>query len=97
MADVLFGKVNLGGKLPVSFPQVLGQVPIYYNHEPTPPVRRHPEGHVALPRAFHDPRRVLVNHQGYRDLPTCAPLYELGFGLSYTSFSVTNLRLDRHR
>ena len=38
-----------------------------------------------------------MNHQGYRDLPTCAPLYELGFGLSYTSFSVTNLRLDRHR
>ena len=35
VADVLFGKVNPGGKLPVSFPRSLGQIPIYYNHEPT--------------------------------------------------------------
>ena len=51
VADVLFGKVNPGGKLPVSFPQRLGQVPIYYNHEPTGrPCDVDPEVQLALPR-----------------------------------------------
>jgi beta-glucosidase len=79
VADVLFGKVNPGGKLPVSFPQVLGQVPIYYNHEPT--------GRPC------DVTQKYVSR--YRDLPTCSPLYEFGYGLSYTTFSVSHLRLDR--
>jgi beta-glucosidase len=79
VADVLFGRVNPGGKLPVSFPQVLGQVPIYYNHEPT--------GRPCDVTQKYTSR--------YRDLPTCSPLYEFGYGLSYTTFSVTNLRLDR--
>jgi beta-glucosidase len=79
VADVLFGAVNPGGKLPVSFPQVVGQVPIYYNHEPT--------GRPC------DVTQKYVSR--YRDLPTCSPLYEFGYGLSYTTFAVTNLRVDR--
>ncbi|MFL6015553.1 MAG: beta-glucosidase BglX [Gaiellaceae bacterium] len=78
VADVLFGKVNPGGKLPVSFPRVLGQVPIYYNHEPT--------GRPCDTTFKWNSR--------YRDLPYCDPLYPFGFGLSYTTFSVTNLHLD---
>jgi beta-glucosidase len=79
VADVLFGKVNPGGKLPVSFPRVLGQVPIYYNHEPT-----------------GRPCDVTFKWNArYRDLAYCDPLYPFGFGLSYTTFSVTNLRLDK--
>ena len=78
VADVLFGTVNPGGKLPVSFPRVLGQVPIYYNHEPT--------GRPCDTTFKWNSR--------YRDLPYCDPLYPFGFGLSYTTFSVTNLHLD---
>jgi beta-glucosidase len=78
VADVLFGTVNPGGKLPVSFPRVLGQVPIYYNHEPT--------GRPCDTTFKWNSR--------YRDLPYCDPLYAFGFGLSYTTFSVTNLHLD---
>jgi beta-glucosidase len=78
VADVLFGRVNPGGKLPVSFPVTIGQVPIYYNHEPT--------GRPCDVTQKWDSR--------YRDLNTCAPLYPFGFGLSYTTFAVSNLRLS---
>ena len=78
VADVVFGKVNPGGKLPVSFPQRIGQVPIYYNHEPT--------GRPC------DVTQKYVSR--YRDLRSCDPLYPFGFGLSYTTFSITGLTLD---
>jgi beta-glucosidase len=78
VADVVFGKVNPGGKLPVTFPRRLGQVPIYYNHEPT--------GRPC------DPEQKYVSR--HRDIPSCAPLFEFGYGLSYTSFEVSDLKLS---
>jgi beta-glucosidase len=78
VADVLFGKVDPGGKLPVTFPRSVGQVPIYYNHEPT--------GRPCDTTSRFNSR--------YRDIVSCDPLYAFGFGLSYTSFSVSNLRLN---
>jgi beta-glucosidase len=78
VADVLFGKVNPGAKLPVSFPQSVGQIPIYYNHEPT--------GRPCDTTQKYNSR--------YRDLPTCAPLFAFGFGLSYTTFKIDNLQLS---
>jgi beta-glucosidase len=79
VADVLFGKVNPGGKLPVTFPRSLGQVPIYYNHEPT--------GRPCDVTQKYNSR--------YRDLASCDPLYAFGYGLSYTTFSVSGLSLSR--
>jgi beta-glucosidase len=78
VADVVFGKVNPGGKLPVSFPYRVGQVPIYYNHEPT--------GRPCN-------KDVKWNSQ-HRDIPSCSPLFEFGYGLSYTTFEVSNLQLS---
>ena len=77
VADVLFGKVNPGGKLPVSFPRRLGQVPIYYNHEQA--------GRPCNPDVKWNSR--------HRDIPSCSPLFEFGYGLSYTTFEVSDLRL----
>ena len=77
VADVLFGKVNPGGKLPVTFPHTVGQIPLYYNHENT--------GRPA------DPNNKFTSK--YLDAPV-TPLYEFGFGLSYTTFTVSNLHLS---
>jgi beta-glucosidase len=78
VADVVFGTVNPGGKLPVSFPYRVGQVPIYYNHEPA--------GRPC-------DKNVKWNSQ-HRDIPSCDPLFVFGHGLSYTTFDVSNLRLS---
>jgi beta-glucosidase len=80
IADVLFGTVNPGGKLPVSFPRSVGQVPIYYNHEPT-----------------GRPCDITFRwNSRYRDIKSCDPFYEFGFGLSYTTFELSNLTLTSH-
>jgi beta-glucosidase len=78
VADVVFGKVNPGGKLPVSFPRRLGQTPIYYNHEPT--------GRPCNPDVKWNSR--------YRDIASCSPLFVFGHGLSYTTFEVSGLELS---
>ena len=79
VADVVFGAVNPGGKLPVTFPRSLGQVPVYYNHLPT--------GRPCDATQKYTSR--------YRDIAACDPLYAFGYGLSYTTFDVHDLRLDR--
>ncbi|WP_432179191.1 glycoside hydrolase family 3 N-terminal domain-containing protein [Streptomyces sp. NBC_00063] len=81
VADVLFGRVNPGGKLPVTFPRSVGQVPIYYNHENT-----------GRP---YDPQTPDEHFRSrYLDLPQ-GPRLPFGHGLSYTSFSVSGPRLSR--
>jgi beta-glucosidase len=81
VADVVFGRVNPGGKLPVSFPRSVGQVPIYYNHENT--------GRPCDATQKYTSR--------YRDINSCDPQYVFGYGLSYSKFEFSNLRLSKSR
>ena len=78
VAEALYGKVNPGGKLPVSFPRNEGQVPIFYNHKPT--------GRPCDPNSRYNSR--------HRDILSCSPQFEFGYGLSYTTFTISNLRLS---
>lgn len=71
VAEVLFGDHNPGGKLPITFPRSVGQVPVFYNYKPS--ARR-----------------------GYL-FDEVSPLYAFGYGLSYTSFALKNLRLTKRR
>jgi beta-glucosidase len=81
IADIVFGKVNPSGKLPVTFPQSVGQIPLYYNHKNTG--RPLPEGEWF--QKFRS---------NYMDI-TNDPLYPFGYGLSYTTFTYGDLILDK--
>ena len=80
IADVLFGDVNPSGKLTTTWPQNVGQVPLYYNHKNT----GRPE---TIGKNFEKFRT------NYLDV-TNQPLYPFGFGLSYTTFSYGDVKLS---
>lgn len=79
IAQVLFGDYNPSGKLPMTFPKNVNQVPIYYNYKNT--------GRPNMPA----PEQVFWSH--YTD-QTNLPLYPFGYGLSYTTFKYDNLKVE---
>ena len=79
IADVLLGKVNPSGKLTMSFPQNVGQIPLYYNHKNT--------GRPLTGKWFSK------FQSNYIDVSN-EPLYPFGFGLSYTHFEYGEIQLS---
>lgn len=80
IADVLFGNYNPSGKLTTSFPYSVGQIPVYYNHLST-----------GRPFAAGDWPKFKSD---YLDIPN-EPLYPFGYGLSYTTFKYSDLKVDK--
>lgn len=80
IADVLFGAYNPSGKLTMTFPRNVGQVPIYYNHKRT----GRPQAEGAATQKFRS---------NYLDAPN-SPLFPFGYGLSYTTFSYGDIKLS---
>ncbi len=81
IADVLFGDVNPSGKLTTTFPRSVGQVPIYYAHKNTGRPLANSEGKFEKFRS---------NYLDERN----EPLFPFGFGLSYTNFEYSNLKIS---
>jgi beta-glucosidase len=88
VANVLFGDVNPSGKLPATFPRAVGQEPLFYNQLPT----GRPADDIDL---THPPTGQDKYLSRYID-ETNAPLYPFGFGLSYTNFSYSNVKLSQN-
>ncbi|MBC7642042.1 MAG: beta-glucosidase BglX [Flavobacterium sp.] len=78
IAQVLYGDYNPSGKLPMSFPRNVGQSPLYYNHKNT--------GRPVLTE------KDIVFWSHYSDVEN-SPLYPFGFGLSYSKFEYSDLKL----
>jgi len=80
IADVLLGKVNPSGKLSATFPQNVGQIPLYYNHKNTG-------------RPLAEGKWFSKFRSNYLDVSN-DPLFPFGYGLSYTTFDYKNLKLS---
>ena len=81
ISDVLFGKVNPSGKLSMTFPKNVGQIPLFYNHKSTG-------------RPLADGRWFEKFRSNYLDVDN-DPLYPFGYGLSYTEFKYGDVTLDK--
>ncbi|ETZ24231.1 beta-D-glucoside glucohydrolase [Pedobacter sp. V48] len=83
ITDVLFGDVNPSGKLTTTFPQNVGQIPLYYSHKNTG-------------RPLEDGKWFSKFRSNYIDVSN-DPLYPFGYGLSYTTFNYSDIKLDKDK
>ncbi len=81
IGDVLFGNVNPSGKLTMTFPKNVGQIPLFYNHKNTG-------------RPLAEGKWFQKFRSNYLDVDN-EPLYPFGYGLSYTTFSYSDITLDQ--
>lgn len=81
LAEILFGHVNPSGKLPMSFPRNVGQIPVYYNHLNTGrPIKR----------------SMYYRYESHYLDCSNEPLYPFGYGLSYSHFTLTDFSSPKH-
>lgn len=83
IADVLFGTVNPSGKLSATWPQNVGQIPLFYNHKNT--------GRPLAPGTWFQKFQ-----SNYLDIPN-EPLFPFGYGLSYTTFTYGDLKISKEQ
>lgn len=96
IADVITGKANPSGRLPITFPRAVGQIPIYHAHKNTgrPADESNWVSIDSIPVEAW--QTSLGNTSHYLD-EGFKPLFPFGYGLSYTTFEYNNLRLDKNK
>jgi beta-glucosidase len=92
LVDLIFGKAVPSGKLPVTYPKMVGQTPIYYNHKNTgrPPVGRL----ETIENIPLEAGQVSLGNTSYYLDAGKDPLFPFGYGLSYTAFEYSDLKLS---
>jgi beta-glucosidase len=82
ISDVLFGDINPSGKLTMTFPRSVGQIPVYYSHKNTGRPLKNKNGEFE---------KFRTNYLDERN----EPLFSFGYGLSYTTFTYSNLEISK--
>ncbi len=95
LADILFGKVNPSGKTPVTFPKMVGQVPVYYAHNQTgrPPSRKE----TLIDDIELEAGQTSTGCTSFYLDAGFDPLYPFGYGLSYTAFAYDEISLGANK
>ena len=92
LSNIIFGKANPSGKLPVTFPRNVGQIPLYYNHKHTSHRAKGTEGNLDnIPREAY--QSVMGHTSSYLDVAP-SPLFHFGYGLSYTTFELSDIKIE---
>ena len=92
LADLIFGKAVPSGKLPVTLPRMVGQIPIYYSHKMT---GRPAENIVTIDNIPVGAGQTSLGNTSYHLDAGDSPLFPFGFGLSYTTFKYSDVRLSQ--
>lgn len=95
ITDVLFGHATPSGKLPVSLPRVIGQIPIYYGHKRTGKPAT-PDTIVRMEDIPARAEQLSIGNTSFHLDVHPSPLFPFGFGLSYTTFQYEHLALSAH-
>ena len=93
LADIIFGKVSPSGKSPITFPMYVGQIPFYYNRNMSS--RPFRGGEKFIDEIPIKASQTSLGNSSYWLDARVEPLVPFGFGLSYTTFEYSNIKLDK--
>jgi len=93
--DLLFGKANPSGKLPVTFVREVGQIPMYYNHNNTG--RPAPDNVITIDKIEIGANQTSLGNTSFYLDSGKNPLYPFGYGLSYSKFEYSELQLSANQ